>query len=219
MVYSQSPPLADKGLGVEDLLLDGRARDLDARSERRTDIPLNKPPSRSPYSSSRKDGQVARERPPLGRRIVRALTRFFITVLIGVGITLAWQSYGDAAREMLAAKAPGLAELLPVSTTKSPVVAAPSPDLMQQLAPLASNLEVLRRSLEQLAAKQEQMAQNIAALQAVDEDIRQKILSPPPVRQPAALLQPKPVQPRAESPAVQSTSAPRRPPPATSPAR
>jgi hypothetical protein len=146
------------------------------------------------------------------------MIRFFSVVLIGVGATLAWQSYGDAAREILAVQAPGLAGLLPVST-KSAVMAAPSADPMQQLAPLASNLEILRRSLEQLAAKQDQMAQNIAALQAVDEDIRQKMLSSPPVQQPASMLQPKPVQSRVEPPPVQPAPAPRRPPPAAPPPR
>ena len=97
--------------------------------------------------------------------MLRALTRFSIAVLIGVGATLGWQSYGDATKEMLAVRALTLAGVLSVSTTKSPVVAATSTDPMQQLAPLASNLDVVLSSVEQLAAKQEQMAQNIAASQ------------------------------------------------------
>jgi len=59
---------------------------------------------------------------------------------------------------------------------------------VQQLEPLASNLDVVRRSVEQLAAKQEQMAQNMATLQAVEEDIRQKMSSPPSPSQPAASI-------------------------------
>jgi hypothetical protein len=216
MAHSQSPSLV-KDLDLEDLLRDGHARDFDARSARRIDMPPNNSSIRSPHSPNRRDGQLARDRPSIGRRIFRTLVRFIVTVLIGVGLTLAWQSYSDAARQMLAARAPTLAGLLPVSTTKSPVMAAPDP--MQQLVPLASNLEVVRLSLEQLAAKQDQMAQNIAALQAADEDIRQKISFTPPVQQPASVVQPKPVQPRAESAAVQSASTPRRPPPATLPPR
>jgi hypothetical protein len=219
MVYPQGAPLVKKEwLTAEDLSTGRHARDLDARSEQRIDIPPNKPSIHSLHPSSRKDGRGARDQPSIGRRIFRTLTRFFIAVLIGVGATLGWQSYGDAAREMLVARAPTLAGFLPASATKSPVVAATSPDPMQQLAPLASNLDVVRHSLEQLAAKQEQMAQNIAALQAVEEDVRQKMLStpPPPAQQPALIPQPKPAQPRAQSSAVQSSSAPRRPPPATS---
>jgi hypothetical protein len=109
-----------------------------------------------------------------------------------------------------------LAWVLSVSTTKSPVVAATSTDPMQQLAPLTFNLDVVRRSVEQLAAKQEQMAQNIAALQAVEEDIRQKMSSTPPSPAPqaASIPQPKPPQPRAQPSDVRSSSVPRPPPPA-----
>jgi hypothetical protein len=157
--------------------------------------------------------------PPLGRRIFRTLTWFFIAVLIGIGATLAWQSHGDAAREMVVARAPTLAWLLHVSTTKPPAVAvaANSPEQMQQLEPLASNLDIVRRSVEQLAAKQEQMAQNIASLQAVEEDIRQKMSFPPPSpsQQAAPIPQQKPPQ-RAQSSAVQSPSVPRPSPPGPS---
>jgi hypothetical protein len=65
---------------------------------------------------------------------------------------------------MLVARAPTLTWLLPDPATKSPVVAAASADPVQQLAPLASNLDLVWRSVEQLAVKQEQMAQNIAAV-------------------------------------------------------
>ncbi|HLG85306.1 MAG TPA: hypothetical protein VKY22_30270 [Bradyrhizobium sp.] len=220
MSYSQSPPLM-KDLDVEGPLLDAHARDLDARSDRRVDMPPGNPPIGSSHSSGRRDGQVTGKRPSIGRRMVRGLVRFAVAVLIGVGITLAWQSYGDVARAMLAAEAPGLAELLPRSTTPSALMAATSPAPAEQLAPLASNIEVVRRSLEQLAARQDQIAQTIAALQAVDEDIRQKMSSTAPVQQPASVLQPKPImQPRAELPAAPLPApAPRRPPPATAPAR
>ena len=173
-----------------------------------------KPSIRSPRPSGLNDDQVASDRPSIGRRIFRTLTRFIIAVLIGIGATLAWQAHGDAAREMVVARAPSLGWLLSVSTTKSPAVAATAPDPVQQLEPLASNLDVVRRSVEQLAAKQEQMAQNIATLQALEEDIRQKVSSPPPSpsQQAASIPQYKPPQPR-----VQSSSVPRPPPPAGPP--
>ena len=203
MQYSQSPPLAEP-------------LDLDARSDQRIGERPVKPSSHSPRYSSLEDGRVARGRPSLGRRIFRALTRFFIAVLIGVGGTLAWQSHGDAAREIMIARAPTLAWLLSVSMTKPPAVAATSPEPMRQLEPLASNLDVVRRSVEELAAKQDQMAQNIATLQAVDEDIRQKMSSTPlsPSQQAAPIPQPRPPQPRAQPSAAQSSSVPRPPPPA-----
>jgi len=175
-----------------------------------------KPSIRSPLSSGLKDDHVASDRPSIGRRIFRTLTRFIIAVLIGIGATLAWQSHGDAAREMVVARAPSLGWLLSVSTTKSPAVAATAPDPLQQLEPLAANLDVVRRGVEQLAAKQEQMAQNIATLQALEEDIRQKVSSPPPSpsQQAPSIPQQKPPQPRMQPSAVQSSSVPRPPPPA-----
>ena len=67
-----------------------------------------------------KNNKFTSERQSIGRRIVRTLARFFIAVLIGVGVTLAWQSHGDEAKEMVRTWAPSLAWLLPVSATKSP---------------------------------------------------------------------------------------------------
>src|SRR5258705_12753839 len=208
MNYSQSPPLAEKEWQTAE------AHDLDAISDQRIGRRPVKPSNHSSRSSSLKHDQVAGDRPPLGRRIFRTVSQFLIVVLIGVGATLAWQSYGDAAREMVIARAPTMAWLLSVSTTRSPAVAATSPDPVQQLGPLASNLDVVRRSVEQLAAKQDQMAQNIATLQALEEDIRQKVSSPPPSpsQQAASIPQYKPPQPR-----VQSSSVPRPPPPAGPP--
>jgi hypothetical protein len=213
MLYSQSPPLI-----AEETSPGGPARDPDVRSDhgigRRRMKPSIDP--RHPYRFG--EGQATSGRPSIGRRIVRSLTRFSLTVLIGVGATLGWQSYGDTAKEMVVARAPTLAWLLSISTTKFPVVAATSPGPVQQLEPLASNLDVVRRSVEQLAYKQEEIAQNITALQAVEEDIRRKMSftppSPVPAQQAASISQPKPPQPRAQSSAVQSSSVPRLSPPA-----
>jgi hypothetical protein len=212
MNYSQSPPLVEREWPTAgETWSGGPPRDLDARSDER----IGERPVRPSIGSSRPTNRAARVRPSIGRRIFRTLARFSIAVLIGVGATLAWQSYGDAAKEIVIARAPSLAWLLYVSTTKSPAVATTSPGPAQQLEPLASNLDAVRRSVEQLAAKQEQMAQNMAALQAVEEDIRQKMSSPLPPSQPAASIpQQRNPQPRAQSSAVQSSSVPRPPAPA-----
>ena len=214
MLYSQSPPLAEKQWpSAEDSSPGGLARDPDARSDQRIRM---KPSIDSPHPYRFGERQATSGRPSIGRRMVRSLTRFSITVLIGVAATLGWQYYGDAAKEIVVARAPTLAWLLSISTAKSPVVAATSPGPVQQLEPLASNLDVVRHSVEQLAYKQEQIAQNIAALQAVEEDIRLKMSFTPPVpaQQAASIPQPKPPQPRAQSSAVQSSSVPRLSPPA-----
>ena len=217
MYDSLSPTLVEKEWQTaEETSSGGPARDLHARSDQRVGTRPMKPSIRSPRPSGLNDDQVASDRPSIGRRIFRTLTRFIIAVLIGIGATLAWQSHGDAAREMVVARAPSLGWLLSVSTTKSPAVAATAPDPVQQLEPLASNLDVVRRGVEQLAAQQEQMARNIATLQVVDEDIRQKVSSPPPSpsQQAPSIPQQKPPQPRMQPSAVQSSSVPRPPPPA-----
>jgi hypothetical protein len=200
MLYSQSPPLT-----AEEPSSGGLGRDPDVRSDQRIGRRRMKPSIDSPHHYRFGEGPLASGRPSIGRRIFRTLVRFSITVLIGVGGTLGWQSYGDEAKEMLVAQAPVLGLLLPVSTTKSPVMAATSTDTTRQLAPLASTLDAVRRSVEQLAARQEQMAQNIAALRTAEENVRQKTSSTPPApapapaQQAASIPQPKPPQPKIDS--------------------
>ena len=196
MLYSQSPSLT-----AEETLLGGLERDLDVRSDQRTGRRRVKPSTDPSYHYRFGEGQPASGRPSIRRRMFRTLVRFSIAVLIGVGATLGWQSYGNEAKEMLVAQVPMLGLLLPVSTPKSLVVAGTSTDTTRQLAPLASTLDAVRRSVEQLAARQEQMAQNIAALRGVDEDARHKTSSAPPApaQQAASMPQPKPPQAKIES--------------------
>jgi len=209
MLYSQSPPLADNETAEENSPR-GSAREQETRSEPRF--------GRRPTIASIHSLSPPRPRPSIGRRMFRAVTRFVIVVLIGVGGTLGWQAYGDMAKEMLAARAPEQAWLLSyLPATNPPAAVAANPAL--QLEPLVSNLEFVRRSVEQLALKQEQMARNIAALQAVDEDIRQKVSSPPPapVQPAAAIPQPKLAPAKPQQPAGAPASPAPRPSPAPGP--
>jgi hypothetical protein len=192
MLYSQSPPLT-----AEETSFGGLDHDPDVRSDPRVGRRRMKPSIDSPYPYRFGEGQPAGRRPSIGKRMFRSLTRFSIAVLIGVGATLGWQSYGDEAKEMLLAQAPALGLLLPVSTTKSPVMATTSTDT-RQLAPLASTLDAVRRSVEQLAAKQEQMAQNIAALRSA-ERTSSTPPAPAPAQQAASIPQPKPPQAKIDS--------------------
>jgi hypothetical protein len=211
MFEAQSPPLSEQEWGTAGGTSSGRrARDPDTRYDQLIGAPRQFS-IQSPYPSSRTDDRQASKRPSISRRMARTVTRFLVAVLIGVGATLAWQSYGDAAREMMADRLPALAWLLSVPTTKSPGVAATSPDAAQQLEPLASNLDDVRRTVQQLAAKQDQMAQNITVLRAIGEDIREKMSSTPPspVEQTASSPQPRPQQPR-----TQPVPVPRAAPPA-----
>jgi hypothetical protein len=175
---------------------------------------------------------LASERPSTIRRMLRSLTRFCIAVLIGVGVTLAWQSYGDKAREVLSTQVPPLGWLSVSATTltsdgqgpaqdaavpqsaplpqaPAPAAAATTPEFTQ-LEPMARDLAAMRRSLEQLAVKQEQMAQNIAALQAAQQDIRKKISSRPSAQTISDQPRKPPKTPANSSPAE---SRPASPPP------
>lgn len=211
----RSPSLAAEEWLTGEESSDGSARDLDARSEQSIGMRPVRPSVLSARPSGFKGDQVARRRSLIGRRIFGTLTRFLIAVLLGVGATLAWQSHGDEAKEMLLARAPTLGWLLSVSVTKPPAAITNSPDLVQQLVPLTSNLDAVRHNLELLAARQDQMSQNIAALQAVEQDIKEKLSfppQPPPAPQAAPNPPRKPPQPRAQSSAAQSELRP--PPPA-----
>jgi hypothetical protein len=150
------------------------------------------------HSFGRKGDQAESRRPSIVRRMFRTLTRFVVMVLIGVGGTLALQSYDDWAREVVAGRAP----TRPVSALLNPA---------QQPAQAASSLDAVRRSVEQLAARQDQMAQSLAALLAIEADVRQKMSYMPPSAvpipasiPPTAPVQPyKPAQPKARPSAVQ----------------
>ena len=61
------------------------------------------------------------ERLPPGKRASRVLRRFLITFCIGVAVTLAWQSFGDAAREMIASSSPQLRTAATISESRLPV--------------------------------------------------------------------------------------------------
>ena len=200
MLYSQSPPL------TADDAFDGLARDLGVRSEQRMPRRRPKPASDSSYSYRFGEGQPAVARPSIGRRMMRGLVRFSIAVLIGVGATIGWQSYGEEARELLIAQAPALGMLLPVPSTRPSASASAYGDPSRQLVPMASTLDAVRRSVDQLAAKQEQMAQNIAALRAVEDEVRQKLLPASSAAPPAPAPPPAPPQ-QASAPQPRSPQA------------
>src|SRR5262245_37154588 len=141
---------------------------------------------------------------PLDKRASGGFSRFLVIVCIRVAATLVWQSYGDAAREMIANSSPQLRWLAPqtvVQTAPDMVApaapAAPSPDV-QQFKAMSLGLAAVRQSVEQLAAAQQRMMDEIAKLQATEQEILDKISTPP---RPAA------------APAPARKSAPPAPPP------
>jgi len=124
--------------------------------------------------------------------------RFLIAICVGVAATLAWQSYGDAARQIVANSYPQLAWLAPeaaVAQTAPATILPPntSPD-QQQLKAMSLDLAVLRQRVDQIAAGQDRITRDITAkLQAAEQDILDKISAPAP--QPAAAPARKPAPP------------------------
>jgi hypothetical protein len=149
------------------------------------------------HAFGRRGDQAEFSRPSLVRRIFRTVIRFVVTLLIGIGGTLAWLSYGDAVKGMVAVQAPTLARLLPPTGWPAPSNPAQQP---------AYNLETLRLNIEQLATRQDLMAQSFATLLAIEMDIRQKMAFTPAsaVPAPSQPAAPRPAQPRTQSSARSS---------------
>ena len=144
--------------------------------------PVAPPGYVSGHFSDFENYQFANIRPSIGDRTFRAVARFLFAALIGVGVTLTWQSYGGEAKDIIRASAPALGWLLSDSTPAAVTLS----DLAQQLKPMSLDIAIVRRGLEQLAAnqyqlaaKQELMAQNVATLQVAKQDISQEISSLP----------------------------------------
>jgi hypothetical protein len=181
-----------------------------------------RPDEANPVVAIRPRDDRSERLPPRRRRPLRALFRFLLAVGIGVAGTLAWQAYGDMAREMAAAAYPQqLGWLTPLTPPAKPAAAtAPAPATpatvgsaapvatpdQQQLAAVSRSLADVRRKVEELAAQvassQQQMAGDIARLQASDQDIFAKLAAPPP--RPA----PRPAPPHKPAPLALEPAAP-----------
>jgi hypothetical protein len=134
------------------------------------------------WPGSRAQGFEYGARRSIGRRLSRAVFRFIVAVLIGVGLTLAWKSYGDEGVKLVRSHAPSLAWLLPIPKTKTPLnnqmsAAAIATEVKQQLEPLALKLDVVQQSIVQLTAKIDELAENQVThnMQSVGEDTRSSL--------------------------------------------
>jgi hypothetical protein len=195
-------PLKDQLVGIEEALSElmqgssGRASDrrIHVESDTFAGLGIAQPlPDATLRPADLKNDRFPSKR-PLAKRASRALARFVITFCIGVAATLAWQSYGDAAREMIASSSPQLGWLAPQT---APVVQTP-PDMIAPAVPatLSSDrqqLNAMGQSIDQLAAGQEQMRREITKLRAAVQEILDKISVPPP--RPAVPPAHKPVPP------------------------
>jgi hypothetical protein len=144
---------------------------------------------RSGYQSdwSSEPPQAKRSR----RRSTGGFSRFVLSFLIGVAVTLAWQSYGDAARQVVAGSYPQLGWLAPraAAALTADGAASPAGASDQDIKALTAGLAAMRQRVDQLAAQiaagQEQMTRDISArVQAAQRDILDRIATaaPPPPR-------------------------------------
>ena len=131
--------------------------------------------------------------------MTRVVAFSLLAGLIGIGGTLACQSY----RDEIAQTFPPFRWLFPIATTKALAPAVTAADLQEQLKPLAIDIALVRRGLEQLgsnldqlARKQEQLAQYVARLQGADTNVSPLPLPPKTVYAPAP--PPKSLQPLAQ---------------------
>jgi hypothetical protein len=153
------------------------------------------------------DGQMKELEGQTKRRASGVFCRYLVAICLGVAVTLAWQPYAEATKQIIATRAPELGWspeakqmiagwVQQLGWTKPPVVentpapvaqtapetvaptAAPSLD-PEQLQQMTQRLALLRQTVEQLASTQNQMAHEITRLQAADVEILLKLPAPP----------------------------------------
>jgi hypothetical protein len=174
------------------------------------------------------------DRPSLGRRTSRSLARFLVTACIGVAATLAWQSYGGAAKQMIANSAPQLSWLLSLPAMNPPsgreiaveqprqaasaqagAVAPTASETAAATAPTAPSPEVqqLATMAHDLAAVRQSVEQLAAGQEQMARDIAKLQTAGQDIRRRISALPPaaattahKPVPP--PQPALQSSVAP-----------
>jgi hypothetical protein len=186
-------------------------------------------PSITPYldheSSERKaiyDRLVAIEN-AMKKRGSRQFGRYLVAILIGVVATLAWQSYGESAKQIIATRAPELGwspeakqtiatSIQWIGWTKPPAgpekqvapvaQAAPTTPSLDpgQVQQMTQNLATLRQTVEQLAGGQDQMAREIARLETAVAELIAKIPEPPAQPSVAPARKPTPVPPSSRAP-------------------
>jgi hypothetical protein len=108
---------------------------------------------------------------------------FLIMFCGGIAATLAWQSYGDAARQIIARSYPQLGWLAPrpeqIGRNAPGIIglvaqAAPSPD-QQRLTAISLDLDAMRQNVDRIAITQEQITRNVDQLTAGQQRITRNV--------------------------------------------
>jgi len=137
--------------------------------------------------------QISNMRTLLSKRASLAIARFLIVFCIGVGTTLAWQSYGDAARQMIASSSSRLGWLAPPAGPVAQAALAASAGAsfdLNQLKAMSRDLAVMRQSVDKLTAE-------IAKLQVTKQGTLDRASVPPPATVGTAGRKPVPPAPQA----------------------
>ena len=171
--------------------------------------------------------EISDNKPSVGRRVFRT---FVYSLIFAAMVAVAWQAYrDDEAKKMFSvlghswltwvsslsrhkssvgsdpatARAPKSSDQTAAvaQSGAAPALADVSRELQQQLQAVISDLAIVRRAVEQIASKQEQMAQDIATLQAAERNVSQKVSSPAPPAQAAAVRPPRRKVPKMVRPA------------------
>ena len=133
----------------------------------------------------------------------RGLTKYLAALCIGLAVIVAWQSYGQATKQIIASwverlgwtkplgvesKAAPVAQTAPATPSIDPVQVqqmikslAALRESVQQLAADQKSLTALAQTVDQLTASQDQTARRIEQLQNADKEILEKISAPPPL--------------------------------------
>ena len=164
------------------------------------------------------------------RRGSRTFTRYLVAILIGVAATLALQSYGDAAKRVVATSAPKLAWspeakqmiaswVQQLGWTKSPAssetrTAPTTPSLVaEKVQQTAQILVAVQGTVQELAAGQKQVTREIDKLESAVMEILEKIPAPPPQPPGAPARKPISMPPTARAPGAPPASRAPIPPP------
>jgi uncharacterized protein YoxC len=178
-----------------------------------------------------------------GSSVERQVSRIVCGLLIAIVVAVVWQAYRDdqtmklvrawgnlsvvwlsaalgaAQRESETAADPS-SKLSSQATSTPAVTSTPTKEfteLNQQLQTVVNDLAVLRRNVEQLSERQEQMSRDISTVQAIEQNVSEKISSltqaaapfhVPPRKNVARLVHPEtPRQPAAASVSSQPSAA------------
>jgi hypothetical protein len=161
----------------------------------------------------------------ISRGFARFVFMALIAVLTGVAASSAWESHGHEARQVVRTWASSLKllvnnflsdadvaeqkrtnhagtstpivqpQVMAVAQNQTPATAEMAMESVQQLKNISQDVALIRDRLEQLASAQDQMTKKLVSLQAVGQEIKQKMVSLP-MASAAPSMPTAPVDPR-----------------------